>query len=192
MRASAGVHVAWILYPVPVVACGWRVEGEVPKLWSQARRDLLSPSLIHLFSAPFRWTYDWRESEAGSERAHSTCGIVALPEVHRPASQVASAVRSCGTQQVQTPRESLAEPAGVVIPRGRACLTLSPPHTGHFSSFQAISQNIHSYLELMRNACSMRFFSSCPAVRAQVSILARIHSWTASNSCEAYSISQSR
>ena len=37
---------------------------------------------------------------------------------------------------------------------------LSPPHTGHFSSFQAISQNIHSYLELIRNACSIRFFSS--------------------------------
>ena len=61
----------------------------------------------------------------------------------------------------------------------------SPPHTGHFSSFQAISQNIHSYFELIRNACSIRFFSSCPAVLAQVSTLARIHSCTASNSGEA-------
>ena len=118
------------------------------------------------------------------------------PEAHRPALQVASAVRSCGshgeTQQVQTPRSSLGAPVGAVLVSARARSHPSPPHTGHFSSFQAISQNIHSYFELIRNACSIRFFSSCPAVRAQESTLARIHSWTASNSGEAYSMSQSR
>ena len=39
-------------------------------------------------------------------------------------------------------------------------------YTGHFSSFQAISQNIHSYRELMTNESSMRRFSSSPAVLA--------------------------
>jgi hypothetical protein len=52
----------------------------------------------------------------------------------------------------------------------RACLGCSATgpvdYTGHFSSFQAISQNIHSYRELMTNELSMRAFSSSPAVFA--------------------------
>ena len=41
-----------------------------------------------------------------------------------------------------------------------------PSYTGHFSSFHAISQNIHSYRELMTNDSSIRRFSSLPAVLA--------------------------
>ena len=39
-------------------------------------------------------------------------------------------------------------------------------YTGHFSSFHAISQNIHSYRELATNDSSIRRFSSLPAVLA--------------------------
>ena len=41
-----------------------------------------------------------------------------------------------------------------------------PSYTGHFSSFHAISQNIHSYRELMMKDSSIRRFSSFPAVLA--------------------------
>ena len=58
-------------------------------------------------------------------------------------------------------------------------------HTGHFSSFHAISQNIHSYRELMTNASSMRRFSSFPAVLAHWSTFLRIHCCTSANSGEA-------
>jgi hypothetical protein len=58
-------------------------------------------------------------------------------------------------------------------------------HTGHSSSFHAISQNIHSYRELMRNASCIRFFSASPASWAHRSTLARIHSCTWANSGEA-------
>lgn len=39
-------------------------------------------------------------------------------------------------------------------------------HTGHFSSFHAMSQNIHSYRELMMKESSIRRFSSLPAALA--------------------------
>jgi hypothetical protein len=65
-------------------------------------------------------------------------------------------------------------------------------HTGHSSSFQAISQNIHSYRELITNASSIRFFSADPAFFAHASTFARIHRCTSANSGEAYSMSQSR
>lgn len=39
-------------------------------------------------------------------------------------------------------------------------------YTGHSSSFHAISQNIHSYRELITKASSMRRFSSFPAFLA--------------------------
>ncbi len=132
-----------------------------------------------------QWKCDWRGRWSCSERAHCIGEVFALPEASRPALQVASAVRSCGSQQVQTPRSSRGEPAGAVLVSVKSQAPPSPPHTGHFSSFQAISQNIHSYFELRRNDCSIRFFSSWPAVLAQLSILARIHSWTASNSGDA-------
>jgi len=48
-------------------------------------------------------------------------------------------------------------------------------YTGHFSSFHAISQNIHSYRELMTNASSIRRFSSFPAVFTHWSTFFLIH-----------------
>jgi hypothetical protein len=59
------------------------------------------------------------------------------------------------------------------------------PHTGHSSSFHAISQNIHSYRELIMNASSIRFFSACPASFTHPSTFARIHLCTSANSGEA-------
>ena len=67
-----------------------------------------------------------------------------------------------------------------------------PNHTGHSSSFHAISQNIHSYCELITNDCSIRRFSSLPAVLAQRSTFLRIHCCTSANSGDAYNMSQSR
>src|SRR2546426_1105678 len=64
-------------------------------------------------------------------------------------------------------------------------LTGSAPHTGHDSSFHAISQNIHSYRELMMNACSMRAFSPSLAFFAHASTRPRIHRPTSANSGEA-------
>src|SRR5947209_10469188 len=58
-------------------------------------------------------------------------------------------------------------------------------HTGHDSSFHAISQNIHSYRELMMNACSIRAFSPSLAFFAHASTFSRIHRPTSSNSGEA-------
>lgn len=58
-------------------------------------------------------------------------------------------------------------------------------YTGHCSSFHAISQNIHSYRELITNASSILRFSAAPASFTHRSTLARIHSWTAANSGEA-------
>src|SRR5437016_5191961 len=58
-------------------------------------------------------------------------------------------------------------------------------HTGHDSSFHAISQNIHSYRELMINAFSMRTFSPSLAFFAHASTRPRIHRPTSSNSGEA-------
>ena len=62
-----------------------------------------------------------------------------------------------------------------------------PPslHTGHSSSFHAISQNIHSYRELATNDSSMRRFSSLPAVLAHRSTLLLIQRCTSANSGEA-------
>ena len=60
-----------------------------------------------------------------------------------------------------------------------------PSHTGHFSSFHAISQNIHSYRELMTNDSSIRRFSSLPAVLAHWSTFLRIQRCTSANSGEA-------
>jgi hypothetical protein len=65
-------------------------------------------------------------------------------------------------------------------------------YTGHSSSFHAISQNIHSYRELITNDSSIRRFSSLPAVLAHRSTFWRIHRCTSANSGEAYSISHSR
>src|SRR5437660_2363002 len=65
-------------------------------------------------------------------------------------------------------------------------------HTGHDSSFHAISQNIHSYRELLINLCSRRTFSPSVACFAHVSTFPGIHSPTSANSGEAYSNSQSR
>lgn len=45
-------------------------------------------------------------------------------------------------------------------------VTPSTSYTGHFSSRQAMSQNIHSYRELMMNESSIRRNSSFPAVLA--------------------------
>lgn len=45
-------------------------------------------------------------------------------------------------------------------------VTSSTSYTGHFSSRQAMSQNIHSYRELMMNKSSIRRNSSFPAVLA--------------------------
>ncbi len=45
-------------------------------------------------------------------------------------------------------------------------VTSSTSYTGHFSSRQAMSQNIHSYRELMMNESSIRRNSSFPAVLA--------------------------
>ena len=73
------------------------------------------------------------------------------------------------------------------------CSTTGPvDHTGHSSSFHAISQNIHSYRELITNDSSIRRFSVCPACLAHWSTFLRIHRCTSANSGEAYSISQSR
>jgi hypothetical protein len=60
-----------------------------------------------------------------------------------------------------------------------------PSYTGHFSSFHAISQNIHSYRELITNDSSIRRFSSLPAVLAHWSTFLRIQSCTSANSGEA-------
>jgi hypothetical protein len=60
-----------------------------------------------------------------------------------------------------------------------------PLHTGHSSSFHAISQNIHSYRELIMNASSIRFFSACPASFTHPFTFARIHLCTSANSGEA-------
>ena len=59
------------------------------------------------------------------------------------------------------------------------------PHTGHSSSFHAISQNIHSYLELTTNDSSIRRFSSLPAVLAHWSTFLRIQRCTSANSGDA-------
>jgi len=58
-------------------------------------------------------------------------------------------------------------------------------YTGHFSSFHAISQNIHSYRELITNASSIRRFSSLPAVLAHWSTFFLIQRCTPANSGEA-------
>src|SRR5437016_11491841 len=58
-------------------------------------------------------------------------------------------------------------------------------HTGHDSSFHAISQNIHSYRELLMNACSRRTFSPSVACFAHISTFPRIHSPTSANSGDA-------
>lgn len=58
-------------------------------------------------------------------------------------------------------------------------------YTGHCSSVHAISQNIHSYRELITNASSMRRRSSAPAVSAHRSTFSRIQRWTSENSGEA-------
>ena len=58
-------------------------------------------------------------------------------------------------------------------------------YTGHDSSFHAISQNIHSYRELMRNTCSSRTFSTSLARFAHASTRPRIHRPTSANSGEA-------
>ncbi len=58
-------------------------------------------------------------------------------------------------------------------------------YTGHFSSVHAISQNIHSYRELITKACSIRCRSSRPAVRAQRSTFSRIQRCTSANSGDA-------
>ncbi len=69
---------------------------------------------------------------------------------------------------------------------GRAGQRQDPSvHTGQVSSFHAISQNIHSYRELMTNDSSIRCFSSLPAVLAHRSTFPRIHSCTSANSGEA-------
>ncbi len=147
-------------------------------------------------SFPFQWTCVWRGWGPGSERLQSSGDVCALPEDELPClaggvccSKLRVASRAAASSDA---KRVSGRAAGALLVSGRARPPPSPLHTGHFSSFQAISQNIHSYFELIRNACSIRFFSSCPAVRAQVSTLARIHSCTASNSGEAYSMSQSR
>jgi hypothetical protein len=133
----------------------------------------------------FPWTWDWLGRWAGSERAHCTGEVFVLSKTGRPARRWRLLFDAAGRSKFRRQGRLQTACAGAVALRERACPALPSPHTGHFSSFQAISQNIHSYFELMRNACSMRFFSSCPAVRAQVSTRARIHSCTASNSGEA-------
>ena len=60
-----------------------------------------------------------------------------------------------------------------------------PSHTGHTSSFQAISQNIHSYLELMRKAASKRSRSLSVTDFAHASTFRRIQRPTSANSGEA-------
>jgi len=47
-----------------------------------------------------------------------------------------------------------------------SAVTPSTSYTGHFSSRQAMSQNIHSYRELMMKESSIRRNSSFPAVLA--------------------------
>ena len=69
---------------------------------------------------------------------------------------------------------------------GRADQRQDPSaHTGQVSSFQAISQNIHSYRELMTNDSSIRRFSSFPAVLAHWSTFLRIQRCTSANSGDA-------
>ena len=69
---------------------------------------------------------------------------------------------------------------------GRAGQRQDPSvHTGQVSSFHAISQNIHSYRELMTNDSSIRRFSSLPAVLAHWSTFLRIQRCTSANSGEA-------
>src|SRR3989442_5753185 len=58
-------------------------------------------------------------------------------------------------------------------------------HTDHDSSFHAISQNIHSYRELMMNACSMRAFSPSLAFFDHASHRPRSHRPTSATSGEA-------
>src|SRR2546422_7597943 len=48
-------------------------------------------------------------------------------------------------------------------------------HTDHDSSFHAISQNIHSYRELMMNACSMRAFSPSRSEEHTSELQSRLH-----------------
>ena len=69
---------------------------------------------------------------------------------------------------------------------GRAGQRQDPSaHTGQVSSFHAISQNIHSYRELMTNDSSIRRFSSLPAVLAHWSTFLRIQRCTSANSGDA-------
>jgi len=60
-----------------------------------------------------------------------------------------------------------------------------PSYTGHSSSFHAISQNIHSYRELITNTSSIRRFSSLLAVLAHWSTFLRIQRCTSANSGDA-------
>lgn len=53
--------------------------------------------------------------------------------------------------------------------------------TGHRSSRHAMSQNIHSYRELIRKASIIRAFSAVPASLASLSTRARIHWVTSAN-----------
>jgi hypothetical protein len=69
---------------------------------------------------------------------------------------------------------------------GRAGQRQDPSvHTGQVSSFHAISQNIHSYRELITNASSIRRFSSLPADLAHWSTFFLIQRCTSANSGEA-------
>lgn len=77
-----------------------------------------------------------------------------------------------------------------LLHRARSASTGAPSpwrifYTGHSSSFHAISQNIHSYRELITNASSILRRSSLPAVFAHRSTFLRIHRWTSANSGEA-------
>lgn len=79
-----------------------------------------------------------------------------------------------GPDRSPTARMRRAPPVQIII-RSSLCARCAntgdrrvtrPFYTGHFSSFHAMSQNIHSYRELMMKESSIRWSASLPAVLA--------------------------
>ena len=141
------------------------------------------------------WPVFYFRARAGrfSERDQSAGGLPLLLRLQRLTKAVATNVRShTFAKQVVWQvfgakwRRSLERSTVLCGSTRREPPCPGPPsYTGHFSSFHAISQNIHSYRELMTNDSSIRRFSSLPAVLAHWSTFFRIQRWTSANSGEA-------
>jgi hypothetical protein len=190
------------LSPLLSLSAGVPIRARAGRLSERDQSAVGVPLLLSQSERPWRWR---RMSEATPLQS-KWCGKFSAPSGGE-ALQGAQKGRSARPQQAKRGRRTLryVEPLSEVrtpladffstlAERSTAlcgCERREPPssglpsYTGHFSSFHAISQNIHSYRELMMNDSSIRRFSSFPAVLAHWSTFLRIHCWTSANSGEA-------